>query len=223
MKDAEPLLLKARAAIVTACRQLQRDGLIVGTAGNVSVRQGDLIAISPSGVAYDVLEPHLVGVHRLDGTPVEAPLAPSSELPLHLRVYSATSHGAVVHTHAPASTAVATLVDELPATHYYTAMFGGPVRVAPYALFGSEELAAGVVEALAGRQAALLAHHGAVTVGRSLSAAMDLVPYLEYLCEVFLRAAATGLPLRTLHPAQLQEAQAALAGYGQHPAGKQAE
>ena len=87
--STETLLLAAeRAAVADTCRRLSGEGLVVGTAGNVSVRVGDLVAISPSGVDYDVLEAHHVGVHKLDGTPVDAPLAPSSELPLHLEVYA---------------------------------------------------------------------------------------------------------------------------------------
>lgn len=210
-----PALEEARAAVVTACRRLSREHLVVGTAGNVSVRVGDLIVVSPSGLDYDLLEPRLVGVHRLDGSPLDAPLAPSSELPLHLRVYTTTGHAAVVHTHAPASTAVSTIVDEVPASHYYTAMFGGPIRVAPYARFGSEALASGVTAALEGRLGALLGNHGAITVGATLAAAMRLVPYQEYLCEVFLKASATGLPIRCLDAETLADAARSLAGYGQ--------
>ncbi len=83
------LLPDARAAIVTACQELSRAGLVVGTAGNVSVREGDLVAVSPSGLRYADLTPSLVGVHRLDGSAVEASLAPTSELPLHLAIYAA--------------------------------------------------------------------------------------------------------------------------------------
>ena len=75
------LLTAAREAIVTTCLELSRAGLVVGTAGNVSVREGDLVAVTPSGVRYAALTPDLVGVHRLDGSPVEAPLAPTSEMP----------------------------------------------------------------------------------------------------------------------------------------------
>ncbi len=96
------LLPDARAAIVATCRELAAAGLVVGTAGNVSVRQGDLVAVTPSGLRYAALTPELVGVHRLDGTAVEAPLAPTSELPLHLAIYAARpAAGAVVHTHSP--------------------------------------------------------------------------------------------------------------------------
>lgn len=209
------LLERARRDVVSTCRALRREGLVVGTAGNVSVRDGDLLAISPSGLDYDDLTADLVGVHDLRGGPVEAPLAPSSELPLHLLVHARTAVRAVVHTHAVASTALGIVADELPAAHYYVAMFGGPVRVAPYATFGSESLAAGVAAALDGRTAALLAHHGAVTVGDSPGQALDRARYLEYLCEVQLRVLATGLPVRTLPDEEIGVVRRALAGYGQ--------
>src|ERR1700748_2654311 len=134
------LLTDAREAIETTCKELSRAGLMVGTAGNVSVRAGDLVAVTPSGVRYAGLTPELVGVHRLDGTAVEALLAPTSELPRHLPIYAARPEaGAVVHTHSPAATALSALVDEVPPVHYYTAMFGGPVHVAPYATYGTPE------------------------------------------------------------------------------------
>ena len=197
------LLADERAEVVTACQALRRDRLVVGTAGNVSVRAGDLVAISPSGVAYATLTPVTVGVHRLDGTPVEAPLRPSSELPLHLAIYAATDAAAVVHTHGVASTAVSTVLDELPAAHYYTALFGGPVRVSPYATYGTEALARSVVAALRDRSAAIMGNHGAVTVAATLERAYALAEYLEYLCDVHLRALATGLPVRTLPPDEI--------------------
>jgi L-fuculose-phosphate aldolase len=203
------LLGDERAAVVAVCQALRRDRLVVGTAGNVSVRAKDLVVISPSGVAYETLTPGQVGVHRLDGEPVDAPLRPSSELPLHLAIYSATEStsdtAAVVHTHGVASTAVSTVLDELPASHYYTAMFGGPVRVSPYATFGTDALARSVVTALRGRSGAIMGNHGAVTVAETLSQAYALAEYLEYLCDVHLRALATGLPVRTLAADEIAE------------------
>src|SRR5262249_1139245 len=107
------LLPDAREAIVATCRNLSRAGLVVGTAGHVSVREGGLVAVTPGGVRYAGLAPELGGVHRLGGTAVEAPLAPTSELPLHLAIYAARPEaGAVVHTHSPAATALSALVDE---------------------------------------------------------------------------------------------------------------
>jgi len=176
------LLAEAREAIVTTCQELSRSGLAVGTAGNVSVRSGDLVAVSPSGLRYAELTPELVGVHRLDGEAVEAPLAPSSELPLHLAVYAARPEvGAIVHTHSPAATALSALADEIPAVHYYVAMFGGPVRVARYATYGTDELARNAVEALRDRTGCLLGNHGAVTVGPDLITPHDKSVYLEWL------------------------------------------
>lgn len=205
---------EARAAVVAACQALSAQGLVVGTAGNVSVRVGDHVVISPSGVPYADLAPADVGVHDLTGAPVDARLDPSSELPLHLAVYAATTHTALVHTHAPASTALSTVVTQVPPSHYYCVMFGGPVRVAPYARFGSDELARHVVDALADRTAALMANHGALVVGADLATVMAQLPYLEYLCDVQLRAGACGNP-HLLSAEELADAAAAMRGYGQ--------
>lgn len=211
------LLPDAREAIVTTCRELARAGLVVGTAGNVSVRDGDLVAVTPSGVRYAGLTPELVGVHRVDGTAVEAPLAPTSELPLHLAIYADRPEaGAVVHTHSPAATALSALADEVPAVHYYAAMFGGTVRVAPYAAYGTEALARNAVHALRDRTGCLLGNHGAVTVGPDLATAHDKSAYLEWLCDVYLRASSAGAP-RLLPPAEIADVAAKLAGYGQRP------
>jgi L-fuculose-phosphate aldolase len=157
-----------------------------------------------------------VGVHRLDGAAVEAPLAPTSELPLHLAIYAARPEaGAIVHTHSPAATALSALVDEVPPVHYYVAMFGGPVLVAPYARYGTEELARNVVRALHDRTGCLMGNHGAVTVGPDLVTAHDKSLYLEWLCDVYLRASSAGTP-RLLSPAEIAAVAAKLAGYGQH-------
>ena len=212
------LLGELRADIAAVCGQLAAAGLVVGTAGNVSARAGDLVAVTPSGLDYAALTSSLVGVHRRDGTPVEAPLQPSSELPLHLAVYAATGRavGAIVHTHSPAATATSALVDEVPAIHYQVAAFGGPVAVAPYATYGTDELAANVVTALAGRSACLMANHGAVTTGPDLRTALARAQALEWVCDVYLRAAAAGRP-RLLPPAEIETVVAKLSGYGQRP------
>jgi L-fuculose-phosphate aldolase len=223
------LLEREREEIVRACRKLSAAGLVVGTAGNVSVLSGDLVAVTPSGVDYAELATRDVGVHRLDGTPVEARLAPTSELPLHLAVYGAyavagavaeagagAGPAAIVHTHSVAATAVSTLADEVPAIHYYVAMFGGAVRVAPYATYGTDELARNAVHALRGRTACLLGSHGAVTTGPDLTTAYDRAVYLEWVCDVYLRAAAAGTP-RLLPPGEIEAVAAKLASYGQRP------
>jgi L-fuculose-phosphate aldolase len=217
------LLEQARDDVVRTCRELAAAGLVVGTSGNVSVRAGELIAVSPSGLDYADLTAGLVGVHRLDGTPVEAPLRPTSEMPLHLAVYAATGAGAIVHTHPVAATALSTLTAELPAIHYQVAMFGGPVPVAPYATYGSEQLARNVAAALSDRTACLMANHGALTTGADLRSALTGTRYLEWLCEVYLRALAAGQASgpRLLPADEITLVARQLASYGQRvPDGK---
>lgn len=208
-----------RQQVVEACQFLSRSGLVVGTAGNVSIRVDDLVVISPSGVDYEAMSPRDVGIHDLDGNAVDAVLAPSSELALHLAVYGSSEHSAVVHTHAPASTALSTVVDEVPASHYYSALFGGAIRVAPYATFGTQQLADNVTAALRDRAAALMGNHGAVLAGAALPKVLNLVPYLEYVCDVQLRAMASGAPVRVLDAEEISEVARRLSGYGQQPTG----
>jgi L-fuculose-phosphate aldolase len=184
--------MDARDEVVSYARRLARDGLVVGTAGNLSVRSGDTIAITPSAVSYDALTAERVALVTLDGGGVEGD--PSRELPLHLTLYRETEAGAVVHTHSPWATALACTRDELPPVHYLLAELGGPVRVAPYATPGSEELAQALLEALAGRSAALLASHGAVTIGETLAQAYSRAVLLEWLCALYSRARSLGEP-----------------------------
>jgi L-fuculose-phosphate aldolase len=188
------LLPDERALIVGHARRLRPDGLVVGTAGNLSVRGGDLVAITPSSLDYAELDPGLVCVVGTDGTVVEAAHTPSTELPMHLAVYRSTAAGAIVHTHAPYATTLATVFDELPAIHYSIAELGGPVRVTPYATFGSDELAENVVRALEGRAAVLLGGHGTLTIGETLEQAYDRSLLLEWLSALYYRASLLGEP-----------------------------
>ena len=188
------LLQAERALIVHHSRLLRPDGLVVGTAGNISIRNGDLVAITPTSVDYDALDLSLVCVVGLDGEIVEAEREPSSELPMHLAVYHATDAVAIVHTHAPYATALATVVDELPAIHYMIAELGGPVRVAPYATFGTDELAGSAMDALRGRNAVILGSHGTLTLGDSLEQAYWRSVLLEWLATLYYRATLLGEP-----------------------------
>jgi L-fuculose-phosphate aldolase len=183
-----------RAAVADAARLLAADGLFIGTAGNVSARDGDRVAVTGTGVVLARCTEDDVTVVSLDGTVLEGDLVPTSELDLHLGVYADTAAGAVVHTHAPYSTAVACVLDELPVLHYQHLLLGGPVRVAPYATFGTRELAASVREALVDRQAALMANHGSVAIGGSLEQAVENALLLEWLATLHHHASALGTP-----------------------------
>lgn len=203
-----------REAVIAYSRRMAGDGLAVGTSGNVSVRSGDLIAITPTGVAYDDLTPADVCLVDLEGEPVDARLRPSSEVPMHTAVYAATDAGAVVHTHPLHATALSLLVDELPPVHYLVALLGGPVRVVPYAPYGTAELARLGVEGLADRTAVILANHGATTYGEHLEQAYTRSLYLEWLCRLWAQARTLGEP-RVLDAEQLAAARVAFGGYGQ--------
>ena len=209
------LIGDVRGEIVETCRSLLAAGLIQGTSGNVSVRVGDIVAVTPSGVDYGALTPELVGVHHLDGTPVDAPLRPTSELPLHLAIYAGTEASAIVHTHSTAAVAVSTLVTELPAIHYLTALFGGRIPVVPYATYGSLELARSTARALHDGSGCLLANHGAVTIGTDLATARQKCVFLEWLSDVYLRASSAGRPRLLDHEEVIRVLEKITTTYGQ--------
>ena len=186
--------MSTRTAVVAACRRLAAAGQVVGTAGNLSLRDGDRIAITASGAAFETVTQDEVVVVDLAGELVEGRFAPTSEIALHLGIYARYGSGAVVHTHSPAATALACVHDELPVVHYGLLALGGAVRVAPYATFGTQELADGVVAALEGKNGALMANHGAVTHAVTLDKALELMDVLEWACDVYGRAAAQGTP-----------------------------
>jgi L-fuculose-phosphate aldolase len=202
--------------VVATARRMRAEGLVVGTSGNVSARVGDIVLVTPSGVPYDRLGPgDAVGVD-LEGRQVLGDLVPTSELPLHLAVYRAGCARAVVHTHAVHATAVSTLVPEVPLVHYVAALLGGPVRTAPYARYGTRELAANMLAALRDRTGCLLRNHGTVTYGDTLDEAYDRTAQLEWMCRLWLTASSVpGHRPSLLSPAQLREVQNALEGYGQ--------
>lgn len=207
--------MSLREDVAAAARRLAAEGLVVGTAGNVSAREGDRVAVTGTGVVLGACTADDVTVVSPTGEVLEGALVPTSELGLHLGVYAGSDAAAVVHAHPPCSTAVACVLVELPVLHYQQLALGGEVRVAPYATFGTPALAAGVLAALEGRQAALMANHGSVAVGGSLDQAVEHALLLEWLAALHLRASTLGTP-RVLTEEQQHDviAQALRRGYG---------
>jgi L-fuculose-phosphate aldolase len=203
--QAPPSLESQASELCEYGRRLLAEGLAYGTAGNLSCRAGERICITPSSVAWDQLTPADIWVLGLDGNAERAGLgAPSSELPLHLRVYSATSAQAIVHTHSPEVVALSAVLDQLPAIHYSIVDLGGPVPVIPYSRFGSHCLADRASAALTDRSAIILENHGAVTYGRSLARAYQRALLLEWLAGVYRRATQLGTP-RILSANELEQ------------------
>ncbi len=197
-----------RAALVKGAAAIGAAGMAPGSSGNLSLRRRERVLITPRGAELVEIEPAaLVDVALRDGTVSPdhaAPSRPSSESALHRAIYEVVEAAAVVHTHSHYATVMSTLVDELPAVHYATMAFGGPVRVARYECFGTAALAASVTDALAGRRAALMANHGAVVAGTDVRHAVSLAIALEWHASVAYHALVAGSP-RTLTPAQLQD------------------
>lgn len=216
---------RAWSELVDTARRSVDDGLVVGTSGNVSVRVGDdLVLVTPSGVPYHRLGPDdTVGV-GLDGKQVLGDLRPTSELAMHLAIYRHTDAGAVVHTHAVHATAVSTLLYELPAIHYMAAALGGRIRVADYATYGSEELAANVLRALRDRTGCLLRNHGTIVYGDDLEQAYDRTAQLEWMCQVWLAArSVAGFSPSLLSKRELARVAERLRQYGQPGDGTEEE
>ncbi len=218
-------LQAARAQLVSYSARLLDDGLAVGSAGNISVRSGDLVSITPSGISYAEMRPEDICLVTLDGTQLPDSAAgqetPSSETPMHLAIYAATSAAAVVHTHSPEVIALSAARPELPAIHYAITGLGGPVRVAPYVRFGSAGLAAAAVDALDGRSAVILRNHGAVCYGRNLAQAYDRALLLEWLARTYRLALCYGEPA-ILSAAELEEvaAESRRRRYGERRGGR---
>ncbi len=187
-------LRSEREQVAAGARRLAADGLVLGTAGNVSARAGEHVAVSPTGAVLAELQAEQVSVVDLEGRPVAGELAPTSEVDLHLGVYRRYDAGAVVHTHSPWATALSCVLDELPCVHYGMLQLGGSVRVAPYATFGTPELAEAVLDALEGHTAALMSNHGAIAYAGDAAAACELSVFLEWACAVYWRAAQLGQP-----------------------------
>ncbi|HEX4724523.1 MAG TPA: class II aldolase/adducin family protein [Pseudonocardiaceae bacterium] len=207
------MLIAERARICEYGRRMVTDRLVVGTSGNISIRAGELIAVTPTGIDYGELTPESISVLDLAGRHLDG-AAPTSEVPLHLAVYRGRwDVRAVVHTHSVHATAASMLVDALPPVHYLLALFGGAVRTAPYARFGTAELASAALAAMGDGFGCLLANHGAVAVGGNLAAAYDRAVQLEWLCQVWLTARGVGRP-RTLPAGELAAVADAIRGYG---------
>lgn len=204
-----------RAGVISGCRDLTRLGLTYGTSGNVSVRRdADGFFISPTGMAYDALEPDDVPLVMLDGRWFGR-RRPSSEWRFHRDIMAGRPEaGAIVHAHSRYATALACTGRGIPAFHYMVAVAGGvDIRCAPYHIFGTQELSDAAVAALEGRKACLLAHHGIIAIGESIAAALTLAGEVEALAAQYCTALALG-DVRLLDEAQMRRVVEKFRTYG---------
>ena len=203
-----------RNAAVAAVRKLDTLGMNRGSTGNLSVRCGLGMLITPTGMGAEELRPQDLVWRGWDGT-LRGDWQPSSEWHFHQAVYLARPDlQAVVHAHSTHAAALACLRRELPAFHYMVAVAGGNnVPCVPYHLFGSEALSNAVATAFINRQACLMANHGLVAAGATLAQAMKVAQEIEALCEVYLKALAVAEPA-VLDAAQMAEVINKFKSYG---------
>lgn len=208
-----------REEVAGVARRLIASGLVTGTSGNVSARtpEGDVL-VTPTGLPYDEMGPEHVVLVDLDMNVLEGDLAPSSETPMHTGILRARPNvDAVVHTHSRFATTLACLGWEIPPIHYMLTTLGpdGRVPLAPYTLYGTEDLADGAAGALGEEHnACLLANHGTITVAGSAEKAFAHTVVLEEMAEVYYRARVAGEPV-LLTPEQIAEVAGKISGYGQ--------
>jgi L-fuculose-phosphate aldolase len=192
------LLQKERSQIVRFGKKLIAARLTSGTGGNLSIfnRDKGLIAISPSGVEYEAMTPSDVPILDADGATVDGSRKPSSELDFHRALYCRRPDiRAVVHTHSVYATTMACLHWEIPAVHYLVAFSGHKVPLAPYATFGTPELARNVAESIGDCNALLLANHGLVAVGPNLDTAFTVAEEIELVAQIYYQAKCIGNPV----------------------------
>ncbi|ARN74643.1 class II aldolase/adducin family protein [Oceanicoccus sagamiensis] len=213
MKDSE-----LRQQLIDYAIQLNRSGLSAGKSGNISARCHEGLLITPTGMDYHELSPEDIVLLTLEGGQASTAQnkLPSSEWHFHCGIYQARPDiHAVVHAHPTHSTALACTGRAIPAFHYMVAVAGGKqIPIAPYALFGTEELSRHVVDTLQGYQACLLANHGMIALGGNLRAAFNLAVEVESLAQQYCQALALG-KIQLLTDQQMDKVMEKFKAYGQ--------
>lgn len=206
--------VEKRQSIIDACLRMNVSGINQGTSGNISLRHGDGMLITPTSTPYEAMKPEQIVYMHLDGNHDPAQ-RPSSEWRFHRDILKARPEvNAIVHAHPPYSTMLAIMGMEIPPVHYMVAVAGGDtIRCAPYATFGTQELSEHAVRALEGRLACLLAHHGMIATGPSLAKAMWLAVEVEALARQYHGCLQIGTP-PLLPKEEIEKVRLRMAGYG---------
>ena len=191
------LLENERKKVVACSKKLLTSNLVKGSGGNISLsnKTKTMIAVTPSGVVYDILEPEDVVILDLDGRKLEGDLEATSEIAFHLALQKLRPEiHAVVHTHSLYATAVACLGLDLPPIHYLIGFAGKKIPLAPYSTFGSKELSDNICSVIGDSNAVLMANHGLVCVGETLDKAFMTAEMVEYVAHLYLLTKSVGDP-----------------------------
>lgn len=208
---------KLRNAIIDVCLKMNAVGINQGTSGNVSARVDEGLLVTPTGMAYETLEPEDICLIHWDGT-YEGDRMPTSEWRFHYDIMRARPDcGGIVHTHALHCVTLACLHMEIPSFHYMVAVAGGyDIRCAPYARYGTQALSDNAIQALKDRQACLLANHGMIALGPTVEKALGLAIEVEALASQYWRALQIGKP-KLLSKAQMDDVLVRIKNYGKQP------
>lgn len=208
----------ARTAIAEHGREMLAQGLTKGTGGNISALvDGEYMAISPSGMAYEEIEADDVPVLDFSQEQLLGEKKPSAEHSMHMQVYRQRDDvGGVVHNHSPYATTFATLNEPIPPSHYLIAFAGNEVPVASYETYGTETLGNLAIETLGNEyNACLLQNHGVLAVGEDVASAFETALMVEYCARIQYQAMTIGEP--TLIPDdEVEHLQSKFEGYGQN-------
>jgi len=204
-----------RQSIVDYCLKLNASGINQGTSGNISVRHGDGLLISPTSLPYEEMTPEDVVFIDPAGA-AHGRRKPSSEWRFHFDILQSRSDAnAVIHAHPNYCTTLAILGKSIPALHYMIFAGGGmDIRCADYALFGTQELSHYVGSALIDRKACLLAHHGMIAIGTDLRETLWRAIEVETLARQYLHCLQLGSEPPLLTRSQMDEVFEKVSGYG---------
>ena len=212
------MLDKLKDQVSETANKIYRAGLTWGPGGNVSAfdPNSGYVVITPSGIALEAVTPKNLSVIDLDGNPVEPGLKPSSETPMHTRVYRDLGERfkGLVHTHSTAATTLSCLHMNLPPIHYLMGGVGEEVPLALYATYGTAEMGDRVIEVIGQNKAVLLANHGVLAGGADVLDAAWVAQAVEYVAQLYLKATSIGRP-RTLAHDEIQRLQKRFETYGQ--------
>lgn len=210
------LLIEERKQVFDYSKRMLTSNLVKGSGGNISLTDAKktMMAVTPSGVPYDILTSEDIVIVDLEGNKIEGDLNPTSEIAFHLALQNLRPEiHAVVHTHSVHASAVASLGWELPPVHYLIGYAGKRVPLAPYSTFGSQGLSDNIISVIGESNAVLLANHGLVCVGMDLDKAYITAEIIEYVAQIYLLTKSVGNPV-ILDEKQMEAVLARFENYG---------
>lgn len=207
--------LELRHELVDAMQKMAETGLNQGTAGNVSCRFGNDFLVSPSGIPAEQLNAEMIVRVTSEGA-CTGDYKPTSEWRMHTGLLlKRPDVSAIVHCHSRFATTLACAHKTIPPLHYMTSVTGaGEILLAPYATFGSQDLADGIAETLQHRFACLMANHGQIALGKTISEALSIASEVETQASYYYGTLAIGGPV-VLPEAAIDEVMEEFKSYGQ--------